>query len=158
MELYDSVRMLLCHSLYNLYLKEGRTREHSMLLNTQSLKSILKTDDGAHTALEGGNLTVQNLNGYLLEHIGEKTNLDKMARDLGVSKSKLVRKTKKLTGYTVQNLHEKLKMEMAKIMILERRLKLGEISERLGFQNVNYFSNVFKKNFGESPTNWAKGR
>lgn len=156
MEIYDSVRTLLCHSLYNLYLKEGRTKEHSMLLNTAQLKGILQSED--NSPLTEGKLTAQQINSYLIEHIGEMTNLDQMAETLGVSKSKLGRTAKQLTGHTVRTLHEKLKMEMAKIMILENRLKLTEIAERLGFLNVNYFSSVFKKNFGESPSNWAKGQ
>lgn len=159
MALYDSVRLLLCHSLYNLYLKEGRTKEHSMLLNTESIQGILTSSTARADALStNGKLTVQKITSYLLEHIGEMTSLDKMAHEIGMSKSKLIRQTKSLTGYSVQSLHEKLKMEMAKNLLIEGRLKLSEIAERLGFQNGNYFSNVFKKNFGESPRSWAKGQ
>ena len=74
-----------------------------------------------------------------------------MSEDLGMNKTKLIRQTKAATGYTVQTLHEKLKMEAAKSLILEGKLTLSEIAERLGFQNGNYFSSVFKKNTGESP-------
>ena len=79
-----------------------------------------------------------------------------MASELGMNKTKLIRQTKAATGYTVQVLHEKLKIELAKNLILEDKLTLAEIAERLGFQNSNYFSNVFKKNTGESPRAWGK--
>ena len=158
MALYDSVRLLLSHSLYSLYLREGRTKEHSMLLNTEQLKGILQIDEQTNPLENSGKLTVQQITSYLIEHIGERTSLDKMASELGLSKSKLIRQTKALTGYSVQSLHETLKMKMAKTMLLEGRLKLAEIAERLGFQNGNYFSNVFKKNFGESPRSWAKSQ
>ena len=157
--LYDSVRLLLCHALYTLYLREGRTKEHSMLLNTEQLEGILSLSNNSNPdVLTAGKLTVHQITSYMLDHISEMTSLDKMAQELGVSKSKLVRQTKSLTGYSVQSLHEKLKMELAKTMLTEGRLKLSEIAERLGFQNGNYFSNVFKKNFGESPRSWAKAQ
>lgn len=154
MEVYDGIRMLLCQSLYNLYLKEGRTKEHTMLLNTGRLENVLRTEDAVPSAKD--NLTVQQIKSYLIEHINEMINLDKMAKSMGMSKNKLSRTTKLLTNCTVQSLHEKLKMDMAKNMILESHLKLTEIAEQLGFLNIHYFSNVFKKNFGKSPSNWAK--
>ena len=93
---------------------------------------------------------------YLVEHLNEMTDLDKMAAELSVSKSHLVRRAKELTGFTIQTLHEKLKIEQAKTLLQVESLKLGEIANRLGFQNQNYFSSVFKKNTGMSPRAWAK--
>ncbi len=158
MALYDSIRSLLCHSLYEIYLKEGRTKAHSMQLNTKNIEGILSLK-GNEKNLSGTNkLGLKKISSYLLEHIGEKTNLEKMAVELGMNKTKLIRQTKTATGYTVQKLHEKLKIELAKELILEGKLTLSEIAERLGFQNSNYFSNVFKKNTGESPRAWGKDK
>ncbi|MBR4600069.1 MAG: helix-turn-helix transcriptional regulator, partial [Treponema sp.] len=158
MALYDSIRLLLCHSLYEIYMKEGRTKAHTMQLNTKHIEGIL-TKQEENTELSATNrFTLKRISSYLLEHISEKTSLDKMSRELGMNKTKLIRQTKATTGYTVQTLHEKLKMELAKSLILEDKLTLAEIAERLGFQNSNYFSNVFKKNTGESPRTWAKNK
>ena len=157
MVLYDNIRLLLCHSLYTLYLKEGRTKEHSMHFSAQQLEGVLSFPGSqADTLPASGKLTLKKITSYLIEHIGDKTQLDTMSRDLGMNKTKLIRQTKAVSGYTVQVLHEKLKMELAKSLLLEEKLTLAEIAERLGFQNGNYFSNVFKKNVGESPRSWAK--
>lgn len=158
MALYDSIRLLLCHSLYEIYLKEGRTKEHVMQLDTKGIEGILSTMGSGDSFSPESRLTLKQISSYLIEHIGEKTNLDKMSRDLGMNKTKLIRQTKAATGYTVQSLHEMLKMEQAKAMILDGKLSLAEIAERLGFQNENYFSKVFKKNTGESPRSWAKSQ
>jgi len=155
MALYDSVRVLLCHALYNLYIKEGRTQERAKILERKPIQGIFEKQS-ENLLSQGGKLTAQKLTAYLLEHISEKTDLDKMTKDFGMNKTKLIRQSKNLTGYTVQALHEKLKIEQAKTMLLEGHLTLSEIAERLGFQNGNYFSNVFKKNTGKSPRTWAK--
>lgn len=152
---YDTVRMLLSNALHSVYLKEGRTREHSMLLSGDQLVGILHIpSDNSNEAKNG--ITVRQIINYLVSHLNEMTNLDKMAEELLVSKSHLVRRAKELTGYTIQTLHEKLKIEQAKNLLQVENLKLSEIATRLGFQNQNYFSSVFKKNTGVSPRLWTK--
>ena len=151
---YDTVRMLLSNALYSVYVKEGRTKEHSMLLSGDQLVGILHlSTDNVQESKNG--ITVRQITNYLVEHLNEMTNLDKMADELMVSKSHLVRRAKELTGYTIQTLHEKLKIEQAKNLLQVESIKLSEIATRLGFQNQNYFSSVFKKNTGMSPRAWA---
>lgn len=152
--IYDTVRMLLSNALYSVYQKEGRTKEHPMLLSGEQLVGILHLPQDNSKETRNG-ITVRQITNYLVEHLNEMTNLDKMANDLMVSKSHLVRRAKELTGYTIQTLHEKLKIEQAKNLLQVDSIKLSEIATRLGFQNQNYFSSVFKKNTGMSPRAWA---
>ena len=84
------------------------------------------------------------------------TDISRMAEHFMVSKSFLSKKTRELTGLSVQTLHEKLKIEQAKNMLLIDYFSLSAIAEELGFKNQNYFSAVFKKNTGLSPRNWLK--
>ena len=152
--IYDTVRMLLSNALHAVYMKEGRTKEHSMLLSGEQLVGILHLPSDNVQENKNG-ITVRQITNYLVEHLNEMTNLDKMADELMVSKSHLVRRAKELTGYTIQTLHEKLKIEQAKNLLQVDTIKLSEIAVRLGFQNQNYFSSVFKKNTGMSPRAWA---
>ena len=151
---YDTVRMLLSNALYSVYQKEGRTKERSMLLSGEQLVGILHLPSDTVKENKNG-ITVRQITNYLVEHLNEMTNLDKMAEELMVSKSHLVRRAKELTGFTIQTLHEKLKIEQAKNLLQVESIKLSEIATRLGFQNQNYFSSVFKKNTGMSPRAWA---
>ncbi|MBQ0050677.1 MAG: substrate-binding domain-containing protein [Treponema sp.] len=154
--IYDTVRLLLSNALNQVYQKEGRTKDKSLLLKNEQLIGILNIPKQENNEERKIGLTSSQITNYLLEHINEMTNLDQMSEDLSVSKSHLVRRAKELTGYTIQTLHEKLKIEQAKNMLQIESMKLTEISARLGFQNQNYFSSVFKKNTGMSPRNWAK--
>ncbi len=152
---YDTVRMLLSNALYSVYMKEGRTRERSLLLSGEQLVGVLHLPSDPAPENKNG-ITVRQITNYLVEHLNEMTNLDQMAEDLMVSKSHLVRRAKELTGFTIQTLHEKLKIEQAKNLLQVESLKLSEIATRLGFQNQNYFSSVFKKNTGMSPRAWSR--
>ena len=152
---YDAIRMLLSNALYSVFMHEGRTSERNVLISSEQLTGILHLPPESKGAFTGG-LTGGDITNYLIEHLNEMTNLEQMAADLHISKSHLVRRAKELTGYTIQTLHEKLKIEQAKNLLQVENLKLSEIASRLGFQNQNYFSAVFKKNTGLSPRSWAK--
>jgi two-component system response regulator YesN len=93
---------------------------------------------------------------YLCSHINDPTNLDKISKDLNTSKSSLIQKTKLLTGYSLQKLHELLKIERAKLLLDNKIFNISEIADKLGYQNQFYFSNVFKKQTGLSPKRWVE--
>lgn len=46
----------------------------------------------------------------------------------------------------------KMRMEYAKELIITKRYKISQIAEMCGYDNVYYFSTVFKKYFGTSPS------
>jgi DNA-binding LacI/PurR family transcriptional regulator/AraC-like DNA-binding protein len=155
--LYDAVRALLSHSLYAAYVREGRNlRLRESLLRSERVSSILNTDEDRPQGRLG--IDTRKVVDYLMDHMGEMTDLGAMAKELSISKSYLIRRTKALTGYTVQALHEMLKIEQAKILLETRNIKISEIALRLGFQNQGYFSFVFKKNTGMSPKDWVQRR
>jgi len=54
-------------------------------------------------------------------------------------------------GYSTKRLITEAKLEKAKELLREGRLSMREIAEELGFANVSYFSNVFKKHESLTP-------
>ncbi|WP_191014229.1 substrate-binding domain-containing protein [Treponema zioleckii] len=154
--IYDTVRLLLSNALYPIFLKkESDVRSRAFEAQYAGILPIAQSD-GTNAIIFREGITAKRIIDYLLEHIGEMSDLDKMATDMGVSKSYLMRRTKLLTSYTIQELHEKLRIEQAKNLLLLQGLSLGEVSERLGFKSQNYFSTVFKKNTGLPPATWVK--
>ncbi len=151
---YDTVRMLLSNALYSAYLQENRINQNRPHFEKSTFSSFFKEDNKGFFSNKG--VTSHQIQNYLTAHLNEMTNLTAMCESMGVSKSYLVRRCKELTGYTIQTLHEKMKIEQAKQMLRAEDFKLNEIASQLGFKNQNYFSNVFKKNTGMSPSEWVK--
>lgn len=48
-------------------------------------------------------------------------------------------------------------MEQAKILCLSTDMKNYEIAEKIGYDDVNYFTNKFKKTFGITPKQFKQG-
>lgn len=155
---YDVLRMLLSNALYTVYKKEGRVRFNSYKIGDNEFKKVIKSNTSDRDDKDRSRITVSKLSDYLTNHINEMTDIEKMANYFMVSRSYLSKKTKELTGLSVQQLHEKLKIEQAKNMLTLGSFELSEIASTLGFKNQNYFSNVFKKNTGISPKNWLKNK
>ena len=157
MAIYDAIRMMLSNALYTVYKKEGRIKNNSFAVSESQIQNIVKTEEsGEEKKSLRTRITAEKITNYLTEHLGEMTDIEKMANALMVSKSFLSKKCKDLTGLSVQHLHEKIKIEQAKNMLALGSFELSEIASKLGFKNQNYFSNVFKKNTGMSPMNWVR--
>ena len=50
----------------------------------------------------------------------------------------------------------KLRMETASRLIMQGKLSIGEIAEKVGYQNQSKFGAAFKKHFGKSPLEYKR--
>ena len=61
-----------------------------------------------------------------------------------------------VSGYSIINYFTMMKINEAKRLIREGKYNFFEISEMLMFSNSHYFSSVFKKYTGMTPTQYKK--
>lgn len=90
----------------------------------------------------------------LSNEIDAPFDLEKVANALSYSPNYLCRIFKRSTGETMLQYYYRLKINRAQSMILETPMSLKEISESLGFDTVQYFSAVFKKYAGVTPSQY----
>lgn len=82
--------------------------------------------------------------------------IDTIAKGLLVSKAQVISEFKKYYGQTPYSYYIDRKMEIAKHLVATTSSRVGEIAESLGFDEQNYFSNLFKKKVGLSPVEYRK--
>ena len=83
--------------------------------------------------------------------------MNNLAVELGMGRSKMFAHLKKVTGLTPNELTLKLKLEEALRMLQEEsQYNVSEISYKLGFTSPRYFSRCFKSFYGVSPQNYRK--
>ncbi|OCT12369.1 AraC family transcriptional regulator [Paenibacillus pectinilyticus] len=93
---------------------------------------------------------------YMVENIDAQLTLNDISQLFCVGKSQLKDLFKKHTRYTVMEYFAKLKIDQAKVLIREEDYNFTEISRRLGFSSVHYFSKAFKKATLMSPSEYAR--
>jgi AraC-like DNA-binding protein len=71
---------------------------------------------------------------------------------VNMSSSLLYKKTKSLTGLSPTDFIKTIRLDHALELLQTRKYTITEVSEFCGFASVGYFSTVFRKHFGKSPT------
>jgi AraC-like DNA-binding protein len=75
---------------------------------------------------------------------------------LGLSRVHLYRKIKALTNLTAVEFVRSIRLKRAASLLQENRFNINEISAMVGMDDVDYFRICFKKQFGYSPSEYAK--
>ncbi|MGT2715759.1 response regulator transcription factor [Streptococcus respiraculi] len=83
--------------------------------------------------------------------------LKSLAQNLGFSPSHLSVIFKKELGLPFQDYLIQERMKRAKLLLLTTDLKIYEIAEQVGFEDMNYFSQRFKQVVGVTPRQFKKG-
>lgn len=91
---------------------------------------------------------------HLEKRIYEKINMEEMSRALSFSKSYIYKKFVAESGYSVVDYFTIMKITEAKRLIRETKMNFFEISERLGFSSSHYFSTVFRRYTGMTPSQY----
>jgi YesN/AraC family two-component response regulator len=82
--------------------------------------------------------------------------IDSIADDLGMSPAYLGRLFKKMTGQSVTDYINEVRMNSAKQLLLTTDNPIDEIARRVGYANSPYFYKVFKKMHGITPNEFKK--
>lgn len=84
---------------------------------------------------------------------GAKLDFDKIALSFKMGEMQLRRRVQELTGKTMSAYLTQLRMEKALRLLQENRdMLIGDIAEQCGFQDVAYFSRVFRQYYDMTPT------
>jgi AraC-like DNA-binding protein len=68
-----------------------------------------------------------------------------------ISRSKLHRKIKSLSGVTTSDFVNLVRLKKAIALITEKDYRLNEVAFLVGFSSQSYFNRCFKKVYGVSP-------
>lgn len=82
--------------------------------------------------------------------------VEKMAKELGMSRTNMHRKIKAITGFPPSELIRSIRLRKAAILLLSQADSIAQISFTVGFEDHSYFSKSFKKQFGVSPTEYVQ--
>lgn len=154
-EMKSQLKQITCESrIFNPYVQ-------SIAINRIGIFFCLILKNYQHTIhLQGrSNPSIQEEYMTLLQYIQNNyasVTLESVARHFSYNKTYLSRLISKLTGKSFSQTITELRMNNACNMLLYSDLKISEIADRCGYETLDYFSKVFKKQFQISPAAYRK--
>ncbi len=94
----------------------------------------------------------QDIIAYIMNHYQEKITLEDVAETIRVSVSTIKTAFKADTHHSFHDFLHKYRIQMALQYMQESHLRVYEIASKVGYSEYKYFSKVFKKYVGHTPT------
>jgi AraC-like DNA-binding protein len=91
---------------------------------------------------------------YLEEHYCEEIVFEDMAKEIGISYSYMRKIVMELTGKSLIDYTNSLRIEKAKQLLLESDLNMTQIATEIGYANVQSFNRFFRKYEGMPPSSY----
>jgi two-component system response regulator YesN len=95
-------------------------------------------------------------NKYISEHLKINLTLQSVAEHVNLNPTYLSEIYKKKTGQNFVDYVIQCRVELAKKLIQENKLKWSEITEEVGYLSPNHFTKVFKEHVGMLPSEFKK--
>lgn len=98
------------------------------------------------------NRLASDIKDYIEKHLSERITLAHIAEHVHYSRSYVTEQFQKAAGMSVASYISERRIEAAKEYLLQGNMSVSQISEKLGFSTVQYFSKCFKDAVGISPS------
>lgn len=152
---FEYMRNAICYKSFDYILKPidpeilNETLERAITeWNQQTYPGKPQQDDC------GEKNVMQQIEEFLLESYNKDINLQEIADRFYLSREYISRKFKQEYQATITDFITNIRMEKAKELLQNPKLKIYEIAFRVGYQDEKYFSKVFKKTAGISPNEY----
>lgn len=110
--------------------------------------------DNESTGHAWTNAVVSELQQYIKDHLHESLPLQELSGYVALSPNYLCKLFKQVTGETITNYIQNLKISRSVEYLADPSIPLSEIAERLGFYDQFHFSKVFKAYTSMSPSKY----
>ncbi|MEK3722708.1 AraC family transcriptional regulator [Paenibacillus sp. FSL H8-0034] len=142
--------------LYDLY--NAPRHFHHLYLSMGSLDIFLDLvrQSQENQMLSKSDTVVRRLVKYLDEHSHMELDTDRIHNDFQLNYQYLSTLFKTKMGTSMFKYHERLRIHHAAELLKNTSMNISEVSDKMGYASPYYFSRVFKKVMGESPSEYIK--
>ena len=109
--------------------------------------------DEASPRLSAGDIErLHFIRDMMTAHFDKPWSIALLAREAGLNQMKLKSGFKILFGTTLFGYLSDIRMEEARRLLVQEKLYVGEVAEKMGYQHPHHFAKAFRKKFGVSPS------
>lgn len=142
----------------DLVLRKKTEKENNSRLKTELVKLQAELPGGEteeqYYGDNSGHSILQRAINYINERYNTDITLDETANAFFINPDYFSYLLKKETGKGFNEYITALRLEKAKVLLNKPHLKVVEIADMVGYRDDNYFTKVFKKNTGYTPSEY----
>jgi AraC-like DNA-binding protein len=120
--------------------------------------SFLASEDYVKTRFQTTNSRVKSIHEFLMKNYCEEVNLHQVAEVVHMAPASASRFFKSATGLTIFEYLNKIKIDLARQLLLNTEMSVVDISYDCGFNNLSHFNKQFKKFNGSTPSQFRRLR
>lgn len=137
----------------------GQSRFHSVLLMILKDLALNRTApanrEQQQNRRQRNQWLIQEVKSYIGKHYAQALSLEILAEFLSISPFFLSRVFNSESGFSLSEYLTMVRMNQAKTLLLDGRMNVSEVADAVGYEDSGYFSKVFKRHFGCSPSSMA---
>ena len=121
----------------------------------------IRRDYKKHGFSEGGEapsndeIVIEAL-GWIRENVASNFSINALAQTVGVSRRTLDRRFRAATGISLRGYWQKQRVKLARELLSETDLPVGEVAWRVGYLDGSYFSSLFRREMSVTPHEYRK--
>lgn len=128
-----------------------------LFLVTDHLEAIEEPLSSTQKSLPQNDSFLENILQVIEKNLSDEFfGVEMLCREIGVSERQVQRKLKAITNKSPNQLISSVRLHRAKELLFHKTFNVAEIAFKAGFSNPSYFSKIFKKEFGASPSELLK--
>lgn len=159
----DEKISLAVERLTELYLSDEKNKWRELSIRSEVLNIITLLCSEHSELFDNGLLdnaslllAVKRAIGHIHSKYQSELSLDGICSLVGLSKFYFSREFRRITGYSIANYISLTRLEKAKLLLTESDSSVSEIATACGFYDQSYFTRIFKKKIGITPTEYRR--
>ena len=116
--------------------------------------ALFETVDERMKALADSDDIIKRVEDYIQAHFRENINREEVAAIAYITPNYLSKQFHNKKGMNLREYINQIRIEEAKRLLLTTNLSVSEVAGLSGYENISYFSTVFRKHTGMSPIDW----
>jgi YesN/AraC family two-component response regulator len=119
-------------------------------------KTLNKSENISKLNVQTQNEAFNQIDAYLKRNLYKNISREDLSKVFHISPSHLARIFRNISGMTITKRLMQLRIDRAKQLLLESSLPISEISLQIGYTNFSYFTNIFRKETGVTPSDYRR--
>ena len=99
---------------------------------------------------------LEKITKLVIKNLGKDFNVDDLCLEMGMSRSSLYNKVKALTDHSPSDFIRQTRLKEGASLLRSKKYTVAEVSDMLGFSDPKYFTDIFKKYYGVTPSTYMK--